>query len=168
VRSNILASRSDYLKYNTGIAPVSTHSSRDNGDDAGATETCRKEVKEKLISAYDRHIATPLKTEICSVDPATLRYTREMGSVARKRAGEWSTSWWEQFSVLLRRGLRERRHESFSKLRIFQVLSVAFLGGLLWWHTPQNHIQDRVHKKKLHITLIDGNLNKKLSVHIFF
>uniref|UniRef100_M8C631 Uncharacterized protein n=1 Tax=Aegilops tauschii TaxID=37682 RepID=M8C631_AEGTA len=46
-------------------------------------------------------------------------------------------------SVLLRRGLKERRHESFNKLRIFQVLSVAFLAGLLWWRTPAAHLQDR-------------------------
>ncbi|KAJ1695253.1 hypothetical protein LUZ63_011951 [Rhynchospora breviuscula] len=126
-----------------GIVPVSTQSNCDNADDMGSSDKCRMEVKEKLVSAYDRHIATKLKTEICSVDPATLGYMREVGGAAKKRAGEWSTTWWEQFSVLLRRGLKERRHESFSKLRMFQVLSVAFLGGLLWWHTPQNHIQDR-------------------------
>jgi len=57
---------------------------------------------------------------------------------------QWNSSWWEQFSVLLRRGVKERRHEAFNKLRIFQVLSVATLGGLLWWHTPSSHLQDRV------------------------
>jgi len=46
--------------------------------------------------------------------------------------------------VLLQRGLRERRFEAFNRLRIFQVISVAFLGGLLWWHTPESHIGDRV------------------------
>lgn len=154
------------LKSNTGIAPVSTENSCGNGDDSGSTEKCMKEVKEKLISAYDRHIATALKKEICSVDPATLGYMREMGNAARKRAAEWSTSWWEQFSVLLRRGLKERRHESFSKLRIFQVLSVAFLGGLLWWHTPLNHIQDRVHIKNNHTLILVEKLNKIISLYI--
>lgn len=57
---------------------------------------------------------------------------------------QWSTSWWEQFRVLLSRGLKERRYEAFNKLRIFQVLSVATVGGLLWWQTPPSHIQDRV------------------------
>ncbi|CAN1804079.1 ABC transporter G family member 14, partial [Linum perenne] len=56
---------------------------------------------------------------------------------------EWSTSWWHQFKVLLQRGLRERRFESFNRLRIFQVISVAILGGLLWWQTPTSHIEDR-------------------------
>lgn len=46
--------------------------------------------------------------------------------------------------MLLLRGLRERRYETFNRLRIFQVLTVAILGGLLWWHTPMSHIEDRV------------------------
>ncbi|KAJ0970968.1 hypothetical protein J5N97_018927 [Dioscorea zingiberensis] len=90
-----------------------------------------KSVKEKLISAYHKNISTGLKTELSSINP-------------NNNNKEWCTSWWEQFTVLLRRGLKERRHDSFNNLRIFQVISVATLGGLLWWHTPQSHIQDRV------------------------
>ncbi|KDP37809.1 hypothetical protein JCGZ_06711 [Jatropha curcas] len=60
------------------------------------------------------------------------------------KAEQWCTSWWHQFKVLFQRGLRERRYESFNRLRIFQVISVAVLGGLLWWHTPTSHIQDRI------------------------
>lgn len=57
---------------------------------------------------------------------------------------QWCTSWMHQFKVLLVRGLRERRYETFNRLRIFQVISVAFLAGLLWWHTPTSHVEDRV------------------------
>lgn len=57
---------------------------------------------------------------------------------------EWMTIWWEQFDVLLRRGLKERKHESYSGLKIFQVLSVSILSGLLWWHSDPSHIQDQV------------------------
>lgn len=57
---------------------------------------------------------------------------------------QWCTTWWHQFKVLILRGLRERRFEAFNKLRTFQVISVAILGGLLWWHTPSSHIDDRV------------------------
>ncbi|XP_019155927.1 PREDICTED: ABC transporter G family member 14-like [Ipomoea nil] len=42
------------------------------------------------------------------------------------------------------RGLKERRYDAFNRLRIFQVISVAFLAGLLWWRTPTSHIADRV------------------------
>jgi len=62
----------------------------------------------------------------------------------RRCTEEWCTSWWYQFRVLLQRGLKERRYDAFNRLRIFQVISVAFLGGLLWWHTPSSHIEDRV------------------------
>lgn len=51
--------------------------------------------------------------------------------------------------VLLRRGLKERRHESYSGLRIFQVLSVSFLSGLLWWHSDPSNIQDQVLDQQL-------------------
>lgn len=57
---------------------------------------------------------------------------------------QWTTSWWLQFKVLLVRGLRERKHESYSGLRIFQVMSVSILSGLLWWHSDISHIQDQV------------------------
>ncbi|WOG98667.1 hypothetical protein DCAR_0418011 [Daucus carota subsp. sativus] len=54
----------------------------------------------------------------------------------------WSTSWWQQFTVLLSRGLKERKHDSFSGLKIGQVLIVSFLTGLLWWKSDITHIQD--------------------------
>lgn len=57
---------------------------------------------------------------------------------------QWTTSWWLQFKVLLSRGVKERRHESYSGLRIFQVMSVSILSGLLWWHSGTVHIQDQV------------------------
>lgn len=57
---------------------------------------------------------------------------------------EWMTGWWEQFKVLLTRGLKERKHESYSGLKIFQVLSVSILSGLLWWQSDTSHIQDQV------------------------
>lgn len=57
---------------------------------------------------------------------------------------QWTTSWWMQFKVLLGRGLKERKHESYSGLRIFQVMTVSILSGLLWWHSDTSHIQDQV------------------------
>nr|GMD22367.1 ABC transporter G family member 14 [Ipomoea batatas] len=42
------------------------------------------------------------------------------------------------------RGLRQRRYGAFNRLLIFQVLTVAFLAGLLWWQTPTSHIANRV------------------------
>ncbi|KAH9739611.1 ABC transporter G family member 14 [Citrus sinensis] len=95
------------------------------------TDQDQKFVREALKSAYEKNIATKLKDELSNLENG-------------RKAEQWSTSWWHQFKVLLQRGVRERRFEAFNKLRIFQVISVAVLGGLLWWHTPTSHIEDRV------------------------
>ncbi|XP_008805673.2 ABC transporter G family member 14-like [Phoenix dactylifera] len=124
-----------------GIAPPDSQQAIEGGEALGSMEREPKAVREELISAYDRNIATRLKAELYSVDPTNYGYTRDAATAAKRE--QWCTSWCEQFRVLLRRGLRERRFEAFNKLRIFQVLSVATLGGLLWWHTPPSHIQDK-------------------------
>ncbi|XP_010518955.1 PREDICTED: ABC transporter G family member 14 [Tarenaya hassleriana] len=116
-----------------GIAPESQ---------AENSEQEQKTVKEALASAYEKNISTKLKAELCSPESHGFDSAKARGNNFKPE--QWCTTWWYQFSVLLQRGVRERRHESFNKLRIFQVVSVAFLGGLLWWHTPKSHIQDRI------------------------
>ncbi|XP_059642806.1 ABC transporter G family member 14 [Cornus florida] len=123
-----------------GIGPDSKHVS-EQGDN---TEQEQKSVKEALISAYDKNISTKLKTELCSLDVNNYLYTKDASTRRDSKSEQWSTSWWHQFKVLFLRGLRERRYEAFNKLRIFQVISVAILGGLLWWRTPTSHIEDRI------------------------
>ncbi|KAK6158566.1 hypothetical protein DH2020_005880 [Rehmannia glutinosa] len=100
-------------------------------------------VRETLISAYDKNISTRLKNELCSSDVSIHNHTKETSIRYDVKSEKWCTTWWYQFKILLLRGLRERRFEAFNRLRIFQVLSVAILGGLLWWHTPSSHIDDR-------------------------
>ncbi|XP_061370613.1 ABC transporter G family member 21-like [Gastrolobium bilobum] len=98
-------------------------------------------VKQSLISSYKKNLYPALKEVIQqhNSDPGVLT-----SGTPRRSDNQWNTSWWEQFKVLLKRGLQERRHESFSALRIFQVLSVSILSGLLWWHSDPSHIQDQV------------------------
>ncbi|KAL6001764.1 ABC transporter G member 14 [Asimina triloba] len=180
-----------------GIAPTSVQAADQEFN--GGMEEEQKAVREALISAYDKNIATRLKAELCLLD-VNYSFVREastselspllssncvpykhvnliaspVSTVQREdmildevewkrstfaanynqighcktenvaRTEQWCTNWWQQFNVLLRRGLKERRHEAFNGLRIFQVLSVAFLAGLLWWHSPLSHIQDRI------------------------
>ncbi|KAK3435187.1 hypothetical protein EUGRSUZ_D02559 [Eucalyptus grandis] len=119
-----------------GIAPDSKHTT-EQGENM---EQEKKSVREALISAYDNNISARLKSELCSVD---IHYNA-LTKGHEKKTEQWCNSWWHQFKVLLQRGLRERRFESFNRLRIFQVISVAVLGGLLWWHTPASHIADRI------------------------
>ncbi|KAL9427529.1 hypothetical protein AB3S75_029671 [Citrus x aurantiifolia] len=108
------------------------------------TDQDQKLVREALKSAYEKNIATKLKDELSNLGVIDCNSTKNASAKNGGKAEQWSTSWWHQFKVLLQRGVRERRFEAFNKLRIFQVISVAVLGGLLWWHTPTSHIEDRV------------------------
>ncbi|MBA0680389.1 hypothetical protein Goari_012091, partial [Gossypium aridum] len=108
-----------------------------------STEEEQKSVKDALLSAYEKNISTKLKAELCNLDVNNFVNTKE-ASARYEKSEQWCTSRWYQFKVLLQRGVRERRYEAFNRLRIFQVISVAVLGGLLWWHTPASHISDRI------------------------
>ncbi|CAA2956338.1 ABC transporter G family member 14 [Olea europaea subsp. europaea] len=123
-----------------GIGPDFQHAT-ECGD---KTQQDPKSVREFLISAYDNNISTRLKTELCSSDATSYNYRKETSTRSDIKPDQWCTTWWHQFKVLLLRGLRERRFDAFNRLRIFQVLSVAILAGLLWWHTPTSHIDDRI------------------------
>ncbi|KAK9131687.1 hypothetical protein Scep_011215 [Stephania cephalantha] len=95
------------------------------------------QVKQALVTAYKSNIAGSLKVE-------TQKLSRqfEENKLDNKQSSRWTTTWWQQFSVLLQRGLKERRHEAFSALRITQVLVVALICGLLWWKSK--NFQDRI------------------------
>lgn len=95
-------------------------------------------VKEALISAYDHNIRNGLKEDLKEIN------IQSQESIDDKKIGRWSTTWWQQFTVLLRRGVKERRHETFSSLKICQVLIVALISGLLWWQSDIAHLQDQV------------------------
>ncbi|KAF8413923.1 hypothetical protein HHK36_001919 [Tetracentron sinense] len=95
-------------------------------------------VKRGLISAYKSNLADKLKDELQKISNDL-----EAGP-EDKQFGRWCTTWWQQFSVLLRRGLKERKHESFSGLKIGQVMVVAFLAGLLRWQSGLAHLQAQI------------------------
>lgn len=135
-----------------GIAPQTASGDGDVGEArpaavTGGSESEHKEVRAKLAAAYERHIAPAVKLDICARETSAAASPGGGQAPSSRRRGsassEWTTGWCTQFLVLLQRGLKERRHESFNKLRIFQVLSVASLAGLLWWRTPASHLQDR-------------------------
>ncbi|KAL6543250.1 ABC transporter G member 9 [Orobanche hederae] len=96
-------------------------------------------IKQTLVSAYKAHLTESVKSEL-SVD-----HDNQLNvSTDDKRLRRWSNTWWGQFSVLFRRGIKERKHESFSTLKIVQVLVVSILSGLLWWQSDISHLQDQV------------------------
>lgn len=126
-----------------GVAPET-----DQGDQQefhGRTDhhDVQNSTKQSLISSYKKNLHPVLKNEINQSfrDPV---HVVGGPSPSRSCDNQWTTSWWMQFRVLLKRGLKERKHESYSGLRIFQVMSVALLSGLLWWHSDASHLQDQV------------------------
>ena len=54
------------------------------------------------------------------------------------------TSWCNQFTILLRRSLKQRRHETFTSLRIFQIMAPVLVAGAMWWRSTPLAVQDRL------------------------
>ncbi|KAF2285982.1 hypothetical protein GH714_009348 [Hevea brasiliensis] len=95
-------------------------------------------VKQSLVSAYKSNLADKLMAEVQNID------NHLQDGVNDKQFAQWATTWWQQFAVLFRRGVKERKHESFSGLKIGQILVVALLAGLLWWQSDASHLQDQI------------------------
>ncbi|XVF18926.1 hypothetical protein REPUB_Repub11eG0065900 [Reevesia pubescens] len=95
-------------------------------------------VKDTLISAYKTNIAEKLKHELQEVN------NHPPDQLEKEKFARWATTWWQQFTVLLQRGVKERKHESFSIFNIAQVLVLAVLTGLLWWQSDIAHLQDQL------------------------
>ncbi|WKA12186.1 hypothetical protein VitviT2T_029602 [Vitis vinifera] len=95
-------------------------------------------IKQTLVLSYRSKIDEGLKAELREID------NHLQDGLEDKQLDRWATTWWQQCSVLFRRGVKERRHESFSGLKIGQVLVVGFLSGLLWWQSDSSHLQDQI------------------------
>ncbi|KAK6134055.1 hypothetical protein DH2020_032200 [Rehmannia glutinosa] len=124
-----------------GVTPDSRHDDQiefhgreDHHDDLHST-------KQFLIYSYKKNLHPLINEEIHKGSHDQPHSGKSLPS--RSIEKQWTNSWWLQFKVLLSRGLKERKHESYSGLRIFQVMSVAIISGLLWWHSDANHIQDQ-------------------------
>ncbi|KAL2944134.1 ABC transporter G family member 9 [Bienertia sinuspersici] len=99
-------------------------------------------VKEKLIVAYKNNIANKVKAELQEEEIDFGERKNEPNT--SPKADKWPTTWWQQFTVLLKRGLKERKHQSFDFLKIGQIIVVAVLAGLLWWQSKISNLQDQV------------------------
>ncbi|KAL6585518.1 ABC transporter G member 22 [Orobanche minor] len=92
-------------------------------------------VQEYLVEAYETRVAENEKKKLRN----SLPFDVEIKSRICYSKREWGASWCEQYSILFQRGLKERRHEYFSWLRITQVLATATILGLLWWQSGSNN-----------------------------
>ncbi|KAF7820076.1 ABC transporter G family member 25 [Senna tora] len=120
----------------------------------GVSERDRPNIKQTLIHSYNTILAPKVKSTICMDTPTrnnthNHHNTLEITSPKEHRYSDKNdritlSSWFHQFSILLQRSLKERKHESFNPLRVFQVLAAALLAGLMWWHSDYRDIQDRL------------------------
>ncbi|XP_011042541.1 PREDICTED: ABC transporter G family member 22 isoform X2 [Populus euphratica] len=91
-------------------------------------------VHEYLVEAYETRAADKEKKKLMVPIPLD----EEVKSKVSSRKRQWGASWWEQYTILFCRGIKERRHDYFSWLRITQVLSTAIILGLLWWKSDSS------------------------------
>ncbi|XP_054803047.1 ABC transporter G family member 22-like isoform X2 [Prosopis cineraria] len=99
-------------------------------------------VHEYLVEAYETRVAETEKRKLMDPIPLDEEVKTQVSSPKR----QWGASWCEQYSILFWRGIKERRHDYFSWLRITQVLSTAIILGLLWWRsdaTTPKGLQDQ-------------------------
>lgn len=109
-------------------------------------------MKKTLVSAYKNSIGERLKDELQEISHQPSDQLENNIKFER-----WATTWWQQLTVLLKRGVKERKHESFSGFNIFQVLVVAILTGLLWWKSDTAHLHDQVILISPNINLVSFN-----------
>ncbi|KAI3994930.1 hypothetical protein MKX01_041339 [Papaver californicum] len=100
-----------------------------------------KDVKQGLVLSYKNNLLNKLmeeqKPEVN--DNGLSRYGQ-----MDKDVGQWPTTWGQEFSVLLKRNLLERKHSSFSVMHVCEMLIISFLCGVLWWKSSINQIEDQI------------------------
>ncbi|XP_058088254.1 ABC transporter G family member 25 [Magnolia sinica] len=96
-------------------------------------------IKQALVVSYNSLLAPKVKAFI---DADTYRLPK--GSLRSSEEDKRSNGWFTQFTILLHRSLKERRHEAFNSLRVFQVVAAAVLAGSMWWHSDMRNVHDRL------------------------
>lgn len=104
-----------------------------------------KTLKQYLVEAYETRVAVKEKKKLM----APLPISEDLKVTVSSPRRDWGASWLQQYSILFWRGLKERRHDYLSWMRITQVIATAVILGLLWWHsdsTTLKGLQDQVKK----------------------
>ncbi|KAI3761091.1 hypothetical protein L1987_51499 [Smallanthus sonchifolius] len=110
------------------------------------TEKERPNVKQTLISSYNDLLASKVR-DAC-LDTPSIKGRTPVKSLEpkeyRTKCANSVNTWFNQFTVLIQRSLKERKHETFNPLRVFQVIAASLLAGFMWWHSDFTDIQDRL------------------------
>ncbi|KAG2543365.1 hypothetical protein PVAP13_9NG742000 [Panicum virgatum] len=104
-----------------------------------------QDVHEYLVDAYETRVAFKEKKKLL----APLPISDDLKATITSSKREWGTSWCQQYSILFCRGIKERRHDYLSWMRITQVIATSIILGLLWWHSDPSTLkglEDQHHK----------------------
>ncbi|XP_068658198.1 ABC transporter G family member 25-like [Aristolochia californica] len=105
-------------------------------------------VKQSLISSYNNVLAPRIKAAIGADTAAREKPVKgkrmKRQEDKRRSRNNSCIGWFSQFVILLHRGLKERKHEAFSSLRVFQVIAAAILAGAMWWRSDIGDVRDRL------------------------
>ncbi|KAK7279727.1 hypothetical protein RJT34_24784 [Clitoria ternatea] len=115
----------------------------------GQSERDRPNIKQSLVHSYNTVLGPQVKAACMDTATVPTKNTHQplrnsFPKECRHRDRVSLFDWFYQFSILLQRSLKERKHESFNTLRVFQVIAAALLAGLMWWHSDYRNIQDRL------------------------
>ncbi|XP_027355275.1 ABC transporter G family member 9-like [Abrus precatorius] len=139
---------SEAIEYfsNIGYAPIMAMNPSDflldlaNGVYTNQPNEDHASNKHILISSYKNYFNAKLKPVLYEVPD----YDISQGEFEDSGFGEWPNSWSQQFLVLLKRNVKERKYESFSGMRICQILVAALISGLLWYKSDISHLRDQI------------------------
>ncbi|CAI9787000.1 unnamed protein product [Fraxinus pennsylvanica] len=114
----------------------------------GTRDKEKPNVRQNLVSSYNAVLAPEVKAACLGNTSVALK---EMVIVGKHNTCDYNQSfvtslstWFDQFVILLQRNMKERKHETFNSLRIFQVIAASLLAGFMWWHSDYRDIQDRL------------------------
>lgn len=114
----------------------------------GVSEKEKPNVKQTLVSTYNNLLAPKVKAACLETTNTVPKEIMNKGkytcSSSKRSCTSCISNWFNQFSILLQRGIKERRHETFNYLRVSQVIAASLLAGSMWWHSDYRDIQDRL------------------------
>ncbi|KAK6129588.1 hypothetical protein DH2020_036659 [Rehmannia glutinosa] len=112
----------------------------------GSSEREKPNIRQALISSYNNVLEPKIKTA-CMDATSTVAKDRTINrnrTTKNHSCMSHISTWFNQFTILLQRSLKERKHETFNSLRVFQVVTASLLAGFMWWHSDYRDIQDRL------------------------
>ncbi|KAL2538826.1 ABC transporter G family member 25 [Forsythia ovata] len=110
----------------------------------GTSEKEQPSVRKTLVSSYNNLLAPKVKAFCTDAPSMAAEDTVVIYEESSHSCIDNFSTWFNQFSILLQRNLKERKHDTFNSLRVSQVIAASFLAGFMWWHSGYTDIQDRL------------------------